>query len=85
MLCLEFLNKNSVAMVNKDLKKRELDTLSGFWRAKGFVWAGWNDPLRLNRTDCYIVFRRKNWLCKDPEGNTLLSHPVLWTLLISIH
>jgi len=84
MLCLEKRNMAAVVMISKSLKKAELDKMSGIWRAKGFMWAGWDDPLKITRTDCYIVFSRKNWICKDLKGITLSSHPILWALLKSI-
>lgn len=84
MLCLGIHNTAAVVMSNIMLKKAELDKMSGIWRAKGFTWAGWNEPLKITRTDCYIVFSRKNWICKDLKGATLSSHTILWALLKSI-
>ena len=71
-------------MAELGLKLIELNKLRGIWRAKGFEEAGWDDRLRINRYDCYVTFLRKNWVCKDLDGNILKSNPVLWTLLKSI-
>jgi len=46
--------------MNLGLKQIELDKMRGYWKAKGFVEAGRAEPLRINRTDCYITFLKKN-------------------------
>lgn len=67
--------------MNLGLKQIELDKMRGIWKAKGFVEAGRTEPLRINRTDCYITFQRKNWVYKDLDGKTIDSRPVLFALL----
>lgn len=67
--------------MNLDLKQIELDKMRGIWKAKGFVEAGRSEPLRINRTDCYITFQRKNWVYKDLNGKTLDSREMLYSLL----
>lgn len=69
------------ALMNLGLKQIELDKMRGYWKAKGFVEAGRAEPLRINRTDCYITFLKKNWVCKDLKGNTIDSRPMLFALL----
>jgi len=39
------------------------------------------DEGRFCRTDCYITFQRKNWVCKDLKGNTIDSRAMLFALL----
>ena len=71
-------------MSSLGLKKIELDKMRGYWKAKGFSEAGWEEPLRINRTDCYVTFLRRNWVCRDSKGNTIATQPILWTLLKNI-
>ena len=67
--------------MNLGLKQIELDKMRGYWKAKGFVEAGRTEPLRINRTDCYITFQRENWVCIDLKGNTINRMPMLFALL----
>jgi len=59
------------------LKQIELDKMRGIWKTKGFVEAGRTGALRINCTDCYILFQRKIWMCKDLKANTIESRAKL--------
>ncbi|PLR29115.1 hypothetical protein CYR55_23030 [Chimaeribacter californicus] len=69
---------------NIGLKRLELKKMYGIWRSKGFEHPTPSE-LRLTRRDCVVTFARKNWQCKDPDGNIIAVSETLRGVLNKVH
>lgn len=65
------------------MQKSEIQKESGYWRAKGFKREGKEELL--DRWDCTITFKRKQWQHFDKLKNEMtITAPTLFGLLKKI-